>query len=124
MNKYGWTKGSGLGADGGGIIAPLRVQVEKQKKRSDAEGGGLIGPASRGKIIGGQKKAGAEEEEHGKFGPMSEVVILRGMLDGMDVEYELGEGNLMQEIGEECGEKVGTNPVSRPTISQLILPFK
>ena len=106
MNKYGWTKGSGLGANSSGIINPLRVQVEKQKKKSDAEGGGLVGPGGRGKIIGGKKKAGAED--HGKFGPMSDVVILKNMLDGMDIGYELGEGNLMQEIGEECGEKVST----------------
>ena len=40
---------------------------------------------------------------------MSEVVVLRGMLDGMDVDEEMGrgEGGLMQEIGEECGEKYG-----------------
>ena len=105
MSKYGWTKGSGLGADGSGIINPLRVHVEKQKKRPDSEGGGFVGPGGRGKIVGGQKKSGTESEG-GKFGPMSEVVILRGMLNGMDLEFELGEGNLMQEIGEECGEKV------------------
>ena len=104
MSKYGWTKGEGLGANNAGIINPLRVQLEKQKKKSDAEGGGLVGPGGRGKIIGGKKKAGAED--HGKFGPMSDVVILKNMLDGMDIDYELGEGNLMQEIGEECGEKV------------------
>ena len=104
MNKYGWSKGTGLGANSRGIINPLRVQVEKQKKKSDAEGGGFVGPGGRGKIIGGKKKGG--EEEHGKFGPMSDVVILKNMLDGLDIDYELGEGNLMQEIGEECGEKV------------------
>jgi splicing factor 45 len=105
MNKYGWSKGTGLGANNTGIINPLRVQAEKQKKKPDSEGGGFVGPGGRGKIIGG-KKATNETDEHGKFGPMSEVVILRGMLDGMDLDFELGEGNLMQEIGEECGEKV------------------
>ena len=104
MSKYGWTKGSGLGANSSGIINPLRVQVEKQKKKPDSEGGGFVGPGGRGKIIGGKKKGG--EEDHGKFGPMSDVVILKDMLNGMDIDHELGEGNLMQEIGEECGEKV------------------
>ena len=62
-------------------------------------------PAGRGKIIG-SKKTGQYES---KFGPMCEVIILRGMLDGMDIDSELEgsrDGGLMQEIGEECNEKV------------------
>ena len=109
MSKYGWTKGSGLGASGSGIINPLRVQVEKQKKKPDSEGGGFVGPGGRGKIIGGKKKNGDVDAEGGKFGTMSEVVVLRGMVDGMDLDAEMeaaGDGGIMQEIGEECGEKV------------------
>ena len=107
MSKYGWTKGSGLGASGSGIVNPLRVQVEKQKKKPDSEGGGFVGPGGRGKIIGGKKRAGNDAEaEGGKFGVMSEVVVLRGMVDGMDLDAELDDGGLMQEIGEECGDKV------------------
>ncbi|MCJ1353683.1 MAG: hypothetical protein MMC33_003670 [Icmadophila ericetorum] len=109
MSKYGWTKGSGLGADGSGIVNPLRVQVEKQKKKPDSEGGGFVGPGGMGKILGGKKKGGADGQgEGGKFGSMSEVVILRGMVDGMDLDAEMeaaGDGGLMQEIGEECSEK-------------------
>lgn len=109
LSKYGWTKGSGLGASGGGIVKPLQVKVEKQKKRPDSEGGGFATPAGRGKIIGGAKK----KEDAGKFGPMSEVIILKGMLHGMDVDAEMEgdqDGGLMQEIGEECGEKVYSHP--------------
>ena len=107
MSKYGWTKGSGLGASGSGIVNPLRVQVEKQKKKPDSEGGGFVGPGGRGKIIGGKKKGGNDAEaEGGKFGVMSEVVVLRGMVDGLDLEAELDDGGIMQEIGDECGEKV------------------
>ncbi|PKX93125.1 putative G-patch DNA repair protein (Drt111) [Aspergillus novofumigatus IBT 16806] len=107
LAKYGWTKGSGLGATGSGIVKPLQVKVEKQKKRPDSEGGGFVTPAGRGKIIGGKRKA---DDEEGKFGRMSEVIILKGMLDGMDVDAELEgdqDGGLMQEIGEECSEKYG-----------------
>ena len=107
MSKYGWSKGSGLGASGSGIINPLRVQVEKQKKKPDSEGGGLVGPRT-GTIVGGKKSASANKEE-GKFGIMSEVVILKGMVDGMDLDAEMGneDGGLMQEIGEECGDRYG-----------------
>ncbi|GES62634.1 G-patch DNA repair protein [Aspergillus terreus] len=111
LAKYGWTKGSGLGATGSGIVKPLQVKVEKQKKRPDSEGGGFATPGGRGKIIGGAKK----QEDEGKFGRMSEVIILKGMLDGMDVDAEL-EGGLMQEIGEECSEKYGN--VERVYISR------
>lgn len=109
MSKYGWTKGTGLGVGGTGIVNPLRVQVEKQKRKADSEGGGFIGPGGKGKIIGEGKKGGSSTQEIGRFGNMSEVVILRGMVDGMDLNAELegaGDGGLIQEIGEECGEKV------------------
>ncbi|KAH0435872.1 G-patch domain-containing protein [Colletotrichum camelliae] len=107
MSKYGWTKGSGLGVDEGGIVNPLRVQVEKRKKKSDAEGGGWADPANRAKILGGKRKD-AEGEGGGKFGgPMSEVIVLQHMLDNMeDLQGEIANG-LGQEIGEECGEKYG-----------------
>ncbi|KAI9848163.1 MAG: hypothetical protein M1837_000837 [Sclerophora amabilis] len=118
MSKYGWSKGTGLGASASGIVNPLRVQLEKQKKKSDAEGGGFVGPGGRGKIIGGQKKKpkkGEDDEdaadEEGMFGKMSEVVVMKGMVNGMDLDAEMEadqeSGGLMQEIGEECGEKYG-----------------
>lgn len=96
-----------MGANSSGIVNPLRVQVEKQKKKPDSEGGGFVGPGGMGKIVGGKKKGGmAGGGEEGKFGPMSEVIVLKGMIDGMDLDEELASGDLMQEIGEECGEKV------------------
>lgn len=107
MSKYGWSKGSGLGADGSGMITPLQVKLDKRKKKSDAEGGGFRDAGGRGKIIGGKKVV--KEEETGRFGPMSEVIVLRGMVDNMDLDEEVegsGDGGLMQEIGDECGEKV------------------
>ena len=108
MSKYGWTKGTGLGASGTGMKAPLRVQLDKQKKKPDSEGGGFVGPGGMGRIIGGQRQGKSKEDEAGKFGAMSEVIILKGMLDGMNIDEEMGagDGGLMQEIGDECGEKV------------------
>jgi splicing factor 45 len=102
MSKYGWTKGSGLGADESGIVNPLRVQVEKRRKKADADGGGWAEPGGKGKIVGGKRK----EENTGKFGAMSDVIVLRNMLENMpNLEEEIA-GGLGQEIGEECGEKV------------------
>lgn len=101
MSKYGWAQGSGLGADESGIVNPLRVQVEKRHKKADADGGGWAEPGNKGKIIGGKRKGDA-----GRFGAMSEVIVLRHMLDSMpDLQAEIADG-LGQEIGEECGEKV------------------
>ncbi|CAG8175676.1 unnamed protein product [Penicillium nalgiovense] len=108
LSKYGWTKGSGLGATGSGMVKPLEVKIEKRKKRPDSEGGGFVTPAGRGKIIGSNKKG---EYETSKFGPMSQVVILQGMLQGMDLDAEIERsdgGGLVQEIGGECDEKYGT----------------
>lgn len=114
MNKYGWSKGTGLGADNSGILNPLQVKVEKRKKKSDAEGGGFRDAGGRGKIIGGQRaKKDEEEDMGGRFGVMSDVVVLRGMVDGMDLDEEVegsGDGGLMQEIGDECAEKVCLAP--------------
>ncbi|KZF25677.1 hypothetical protein L228DRAFT_266135 [Xylona heveae TC161] len=111
MAKQGWTKGSGLGATGSGIINPLQVKIEKRRKRPDSEGGGYVDVGGRGRIIGGKKGPGANaDRDEGKFGAMSEVVVLRNMLGGIDLDTELedhGDGGLMQEIGEECGEKYG-----------------
>ena len=108
MSKYGWTKGSGLGADESGIINPLRAQVEKRRKKADADGGGWAEPAGKGKIIGGKRK-----DNTSKFGSMSEVIVLKGMLENMpDLHAEIADG-LGQEIGEECGEKVNKTSPSR-----------
>lgn len=105
MSKYGWTAGSGLGASSSGIVNPLSVKVEKRRK---AEDGKFAEPGGRGKIIGGKTapKTSAAEEE-GKFGAMSEVIVLRNMLDGMDSLQEEISSGLGQEIGEECGDKYG-----------------
>lgn len=104
MSKYGWNKGDALGASSSGIATPLRVQVQKRRKRPDAEGGGWAEPAARAKIVGGERRGGEEEEEGP--GAMSEVIVLRNMLDGMeDLRGEM-EAGLGQEIGEECGDKV------------------
>ena len=108
MSKYGWAKGSGLGAASSGIINPLQVKVDRRRKRADADGGGWAEPGGKGTIIGGKRK----NEQESKFGPMSEVIVLRNMLENLpDLAAEIADG-LGQEIGEECGEKVGMTSYS------------
>ncbi|KAI5927016.1 hypothetical protein F4810DRAFT_651887 [Camillea tinctor] len=113
MSKYGWSKGQGLGAESSGIVQPLRVQIEKRKKKSDAEGGGWAEPGGRGRIIGSKTGAGnpsssSESSVSGsKFGPISNVIVLRNMLEGMDDLQGEMENGLGQEIGEECGDNYG-----------------
>ncbi|KAF9637396.1 hypothetical protein BFW01_g8292 [Lasiodiplodia theobromae] len=105
MEKYGWEKGKGLGANENGIITPLRAQTEKRLRLSDAQGGGWAGPAGMGKITGGKKAKSSEEE--GKHGKMSAVIVMTNMLVGLDVQQELDEGNLVQEIGDELDKAGG-----------------
>lgn len=109
MSKYGWSKGQGLGKEGTGVTTALYAKVDKRKKKSDSEGGGFVTPAAMGRILGGSRSKAGKEAEEGKFGAMSEVVRLEGMLKGMDMQVELSreDGNIMQEIGEECGDKYG-----------------
>lgn len=108
MSKYGWRKGTGLGSDESGITSALSVQVEKRRRRADADGGGFADPSSRGKIIAPRQQKRSEQggDEEG-IGKMSDVIVLQGMLEGMeDLRAEVEDG-LGQEIGEECGEKYG-----------------
>ncbi|OQO02930.1 hypothetical protein B0A48_11213 [Cryoendolithus antarcticus] len=106
MAKMGWEKGQGLGAKGEGITTALVAQAEKRKKRADASGGGWAQPRNMGKIVGGKRKAVEKlGDDDGAFGAMSYVVKLTGMLEGLDVDWEMSENNLMQEIGEEFGGK-------------------
>lgn len=109
MAKYGWAKGQGLGKEGTGVTTALYAKADKRKMKSDAEGGGYVQPAQIGRILGGTKSKSGKEIEQGKFGSMSEVIRLEGMLKGMDLQAEMmrEDGNIMQEIGEECSEKYG-----------------
>lgn len=109
MEKYGWQKGKGLGANETGIITPLAMKAEKRKKQPDYKGGKWATPSRMGKITGGKKAKGSDEEgKHGKMGP---VVVMGNMLVGLDLQQELDEGSIMQEIGEELDKAVSSHLV-------------
>ncbi|KAJ6257152.1 hypothetical protein Dda_8038 [Drechslerella dactyloides] len=91
MSKYGWTKGTGLGANSTGMVHALQVKAAKGK---DSKG--------VGKIMDKNKRRNSQEES--KFGKMSEVIVLHRMVDGLEAE---DPAVLMQEIGDECSEKYG-----------------
>ncbi|CAK7219149.1 hypothetical protein SBRCBS47491_003748 [Sporothrix bragantina] len=98
MAKYGWTRGSGLGADNSGIINPLR-----HKKTGK---GGAGGPAF-GRIVGGDRAGGRQQAED-KSEQVSRVIVLRNMVTGLpDLANEVADGQLVQDIGEECGAQYG-----------------
>ena len=97
MAKYGWTQGSGLGADSSGIITPLR-----HKKIGKTGAGG--GPAF-GRIVGG---GGGRQQADNKSEQVSRVIVLRNMVTGLpDLADEVADGQLVQDIGEECGAQYG-----------------
>lgn len=109
MAKMGWEKGQGLGAKGEGITTALVAQTTKRKKRSDQDGGGWAAPRNMGKIVGGKKRnVQTTEDDEGQFGAISNVVKLQGMLDDLDVTYEIEEKNLLQEIGDDFSKNYGT----------------
>ena len=106
MAKMGWEEGQGLGAKGEGITTAIVAQATKRKRRSDKEGGGWM--PSVGKIVGGKKRnVQSTDDDEGEFGNMSNIVKLQGMLDELDVTYEIEENNLLQEIGEQFSKDYG-----------------
>jgi splicing factor 45 len=95
LTKMGWEKGQGLGASNDGITSAIVMKADKSKKRPI------------GKIVSGGKKKVTDDTDQTQHGNMSEVIKFEGMLDGLDVDKEIAENNLLQEIGDEMGDAYG-----------------
>ncbi|KAI5784612.1 hypothetical protein EDC01DRAFT_789147 [Geopyxis carbonaria] len=80
LEKQGWVAGRGLGRDGRGITKAIQMVAAKGK-----------GNAGRGKIIDKNKRPTKPAER-------SEVVVLRGAVDGW--RGEVDDGEMMQRVGE------------------------
>ncbi|KAK9369580.1 hypothetical protein V1509DRAFT_619898 [Lipomyces kononenkoae] len=85
LAKYGWTPGTGLGATSDGITKALHFSADKAVK-------------GRGKIVDKNER----RTDTGKFGTMSKVIVLFGIVQPEQLDEELAG-----EIGTECETKYG-----------------
>ncbi|KAM0754445.1 hypothetical protein T439DRAFT_376927 [Meredithblackwellia eburnea MCA 4105] len=105
MTKYGWTSGSGLGANESGMTSALSVQSSssnKGKKGKGAEGTSGGAPTGMGKGRGTIIDKGREERMEGKrekFGDPSRVVLLTNLCGPSDLDDDLGN-----EVAEEANK--------------------
>ncbi|KAF2184396.1 hypothetical protein K469DRAFT_750990 [Zopfia rhizophila CBS 207.26] len=121
LQKWGHKKGQGLGINSSGILTPLSlVQVNQPKERrmilDDFEDGDARKQrAPIGRITGGKRAGGIAEQQEDTYGPRSNVIVARGLLNGLDLEDDT-DGGIMQKIGDGFSAKFGN--ISRVKIGE------
>lgn len=117
MKRWGHTEGSGLGRSGDGIVHALTTEhVEKAPKPGETLSKRQLAKqkvaaanmkkrkwvqhaTNRGKIVNANEDERLEAEKS-KLGEASRVVVLQGLVDGVeDVDEDMAD-----EIGEECSK--------------------
>lgn len=107
MAKMGYVKGQGLGKNNDGVVTHLEVKKRKEQQKGSTfdEDGGKVKSQQVWDVRGGMR---TQQDEPGKFGEESTVVVAWGCIDGIDWDEnaQRNDGGIRQDLGEVLGAKV------------------
>ncbi|EAT87764.2 hypothetical protein SNOG_05373 [Parastagonospora nodorum SN15] len=108
MAKMGYVKGQGLGKNNDGVVTHLEVKKRKEQQKGSTfdEDGGKVKSQQVWDVRGGMRN---QQDEPGKFGEESTVVVAWGCVDGIDWDEnaQRNDGGIRQDLGEVFGAKFG-----------------
>lgn len=107
MAKMGYVKGQGLGKNNDGVVTHLEVKKRKEQQKGNAfdQDGGKVKSQLVWDVHGGVR---TQQDEPGKYGEESTVVVAWGCIDGIDWDEnaQRNDGGIRQDLGEILGAKV------------------
>ncbi|KAH7094578.1 hypothetical protein FB567DRAFT_510496 [Paraphoma chrysanthemicola] len=117
MAKMGYVKGQGLGKNNDGVISHLEVKMRKTGKGPSTidDDGAKVKSAQVWDVRGGHRN---QNDEPGKFGEESSVVVAWGCVEGIDwnENAQRNDGGIRQDMGEVFSTKFG--PVQQVQIDE------